>query len=84
MEHAFVEAVAKEGRSYKKEIFENLAAILQRRALKTQGEIQQLVLFCQKVEETKAKIEAEEEGEDVRASQSSFGRIRALASMAPL
>jgi hypothetical protein len=66
MEHSFVEAVAKEGRSYSKQIFENLAGILQRRALKTQGEIQQIVLFCQRVEETKAKIEAEEEGEDVR------------------
>lgn len=65
VEQRFVEAVAKEGRSYKKEIFVRLASILQNRAVRTPGEIQQIVLFCDKVEETKAKIEAEEEGEDV-------------------
>lgn len=68
VEQRFVEAVAKEGRSYRKEIFQRLAGILQNRAVRTPGEIEQIVLFCQKVEETKAKIEAEEEGEDVSRS----------------
>ncbi|CDZ97514.1 Ubiquitin fusion degradation protein-2 [Phaffia rhodozyma] len=65
VEQRFVEAVAREGRSYRKELFERLAGILQNRAIKTPGEIQQIVLLCQKVEETKAKIEAEEEGDDL-------------------
>lgn len=64
-EQRFVEAVAREGRSYRKEVFESLARILQHRAVKTQSEIQQIVLFCDKVEETRLKIEAEEEGEDL-------------------
>jgi ubiquitin conjugation factor E4 B len=64
-EQRFVEAVAREGRSYRKEVFVSLARILQHRAVKTQGEIQQIVLFCDKVEETRLKIEAEEEGEDL-------------------
>jgi ubiquitin conjugation factor E4 B len=64
-EQRFVEAVAREGRSYRKEVFASLARILQHRAVKTQGEIQQIVLFCDKVEETRLKIEAEEEGEDL-------------------
>lgn len=71
VEQRFVEAVAREGRSYKRELFERLAGILQNRAIKTPGEIQQIVLFCQKVEETRVKIEAEEEGEDVRLALSS-------------
>lgn len=42
--------------------------LLQNRAVRTPGEIEKLVLFAKKVEETRLVIEAEEEGEDVSSS----------------
>lgn len=57
----FVRAVAGEGRSYKKELFERAAGIAKKRALKTDGEIEQLRLFVVKVEEMKATIDAEDD-----------------------
>jgi ubiquitin conjugation factor E4 B len=57
----FVQAVAGEGRSYRKELFERAAGIAIRKALKTETEIEQLRLFVIKVEEAKANLEAEED-----------------------
>lgn len=61
----FVRAVAGEGRSYKKSLFERAAAIATKRSLKSSTEVEQLMLFVTKVEETKLLIEAEEDWGDV-------------------
>jgi ubiquitin conjugation factor E4 B len=57
----FVQAIAGEGRSYRKELFERAAGIARRKALKTETEIEQLRLFVIKVEEAKATLEAEDD-----------------------
>ncbi|CAL1712793.1 unnamed protein product [Somion occarium] len=57
----FARAVAADGRSYRKELFERAAAIARRRSLKSDDEIEKLRLFVVKVEETKATLEAEED-----------------------
>ncbi|KAJ8523244.1 hypothetical protein ONZ45_g319 [Pleurotus djamor] len=57
----FVKAVAGDGRSYRKELFERAAEIAVVRGLKTQTEIEKLRLFVTQVEEAKATIEAEED-----------------------
>lgn len=57
----FVSAVAGDGRSYKKELFERAADIAIRRTLKSVTEIEKLRLFVVKVEEMKATLEAEED-----------------------
>ncbi|KII86779.1 hypothetical protein PLICRDRAFT_43444 [Plicaturopsis crispa FD-325 SS-3] len=57
----FVMAVAGDGRSYKKELFERAAGIARRRSLKSETEIEILRAFVVKVEEKKATIEAEED-----------------------
>ena len=57
----FVRAVANDGRSYRKELFERAAGIARHRVLKTDDEIEQLRIFVVKVEEMKATIEAEED-----------------------
>ena len=57
----FIRAVAGDGRSYKKELFEKAAKICSRSSLKSPAEIEGLMLFVAKVEEAKALIEAEED-----------------------
>ncbi|KAF8315752.1 ubiquitin elongating factor core-domain-containing protein [Cantharellus anzutake] len=57
----FIQAVAAEGRSYKKEVFERAAGIARKRMIKTEDEIQKLRLFVVKVEEAKAMIDIEED-----------------------
>jgi len=57
----FVQAIAGEGRSYRKELFERAAGIAMRKALKSETEIEQLRLFVVKVEEAKANLEAEDD-----------------------
>ena len=57
----FARAVAGDGRSYRKELFERAAAIARKRGLKSEDEIEKLRLFVVKVEETKATLEAEED-----------------------
>ncbi|KAI1793388.1 ubiquitin elongating factor core-domain-containing protein [Ganoderma leucocontextum] len=57
----FARAVAADGRSYKKELFEQAADVLKRTSLKSPDEIEKLMLFVVKVEETKATLEAEED-----------------------
>ena len=61
----FVRAVANDGRSYRKDLFESAARICQLRALKTNDEIEKLRLFVLKVEETKATLEVEDDLGDV-------------------
>ncbi|KZT09134.1 uncharacterized protein LAESUDRAFT_801836 [Laetiporus sulphureus 93-53] len=57
----FARAVAADGRSYRKELFEHAAGIAKRRVLKSDTEIEKLLMFVVKVEEMKATIEAEED-----------------------
>ncbi|TDL23245.1 hypothetical protein BD410DRAFT_747294 [Rickenella mellea] len=57
----FVRAVAGEGRSYKKELFERAAGHARRHHMKTEDEIEKLRLFVVKVEEMKATMEAEDD-----------------------
>ncbi|KIO29369.1 hypothetical protein M407DRAFT_70531 [Tulasnella calospora MUT 4182] len=61
----FVRAVASEGRSYRKELFERAAAISTKRNLKSSTEVEQLLLFVTKVEETKLLIDAEDDLGDI-------------------
>jgi len=56
-EEDFARAVAEDGRSYKKEVFDGAATILKRRALKTDDEIATLLAFVQKVEDLKTTLE---------------------------
>ncbi|THG98805.1 hypothetical protein EW026_g3438 [Hermanssonia centrifuga] len=57
----FARAVASDGRSYRKELFEKAARIARNKGLKSDDEIEKLHLFVVKVEETKATIEAEDD-----------------------
>jgi ubiquitin conjugation factor E4 B len=58
----FVKAVANDGRSYKKELFEKAASIATKRfLLKSDSDIERLRLFVVKVEECKATMEAEDD-----------------------
>lgn len=62
----FVRAVANDGRSYKKELFEKAGSIATKYfLLKSENDIERLRLFVVKVEETKATIEAEDDLGDV-------------------
>lgn len=61
--HAFVTAVANDGRSYTKELFERFARVLKNRAIMTDSEVAGVMAFTQRVEDAKATIEAEEERE---------------------
>ncbi|KAI9573523.1 ubiquitin elongating factor core-domain-containing protein [Boletus coccyginus] len=57
----FARAVANDGRSYKKELFERAIERSRKIALKSESELEQIRLFVVKVEEAKATIEAEED-----------------------
>ncbi|TFK40817.1 ubiquitin elongating factor core-domain-containing protein [Crucibulum laeve] len=57
----FVKAVANDGRSYSKELFESAAEIAIRRSIKTEAEMEKLRLFVVKVEEAKATMDAEDD-----------------------
>lgn len=57
----FVRAVAGDGRSYRKELFERAADVAVKRGLKSETEIDKLRLFVVKVEESKATLEAEDD-----------------------
>jgi ubiquitin conjugation factor E4 B len=61
----FTRAVANDGRSYSKELFEQAARIATRRGIKTETEMVPFRLFIQKLEEAKADMEAEEDLGDV-------------------
>jgi len=60
-EEDFAKAVAEDGRSYRKELFDGTVEILRRRTLKTEDEIEKLLAFVQKVEVLKATLEEEED-----------------------
>ncbi|ESK87147.1 ubiquitin fusion degradation protein [Moniliophthora roreri MCA 2997] len=60
-EEEFVRAVASDGRSYSREIFERAEGIAKRAGLKTETELAKLREFVEKVEVTKSTIEEEED-----------------------
>jgi ubiquitin conjugation factor E4 B len=62
-EKEFVRAVAGDGRSYSKQVFEKLARVLKHRAVMVDAEIRQVLAFLAKVEEAKATIDMEDERE---------------------
>lgn len=57
----FIRAVAGDGRSYKKELFEQAAKICSSHNLKSPDEVEQLSLFVAKVEEAKVSLAAEDD-----------------------
>jgi len=57
----FIQAVAGDGRSYTKELFERAADIATRRGIKAETEIAKLRIFVDQVEGAKAVLEAEED-----------------------
>jgi ubiquitin conjugation factor E4 B len=57
----FIRAIAGEGRSYKKELFEAAAGIARRKSVKSETEIEQLGFFVEQVEVMKTTMEAEED-----------------------
>ncbi|TFK28063.1 ubiquitin conjugation factor E4 [Coprinopsis marcescibilis] len=60
-QQTFVEAVAGDGRSYSKELFERAADIAVRRAIRGESDIQIFRAFIVKVEDARAVMEAEED-----------------------
>jgi len=60
-QEAFTKAVANDGRSYTKELFERAARIVTRRGIKTETEIAPFLSFIEQVEGAKANMEAEED-----------------------
>ncbi|OCF74479.1 ubiquitin-conjugation factor E4 B [Kwoniella mangroviensis CBS 8886] len=62
-EPEFIRAVANDGRSYSKELFEKFARLLKHRAIMTDAEVAEVVSFTQKVEDMKATIQMEDERE---------------------
>lgn len=59
----FIRAVANDGRSYKRELFDRFARVLQHRAIMTETEVAEVVAFTEKVEVMKATIAIEDERE---------------------
>lgn len=59
----FIRAVANDGRSYSKELFERFARILKNRAIMTGVEVQQVEAFIGRVEVARATIALEDEVE---------------------
>lgn len=59
-EPAFIQAVASEGRSYKKELFERAGEVALKKVLKTIDELEQLRKFVDKVEELRQAMDEEE------------------------
>ncbi|KAG6816241.1 hypothetical protein H0H87_007478 [Tephrocybe sp. NHM501043] len=57
----FIRAVANDGRSFSKSVFDSAAGIAFRANLKTAAEIEQLIAFVNKVEEARLSMEAEDE-----------------------
>ena len=60
-EEDFARAVAEDGRSYRKELFDGTVEILRKRTLKSEEEIEKLLVFVHKVENLKATFEEEED-----------------------
>jgi ubiquitin conjugation factor E4 B len=64
-EEEFITAVANDGRSYSRELFERAAKIVTGRNIKTETDIAPFRLFILKTEEAKANMEAEEDVGDI-------------------
>ena len=62
-ESDFIRAVANDGRSYSRELFERFARVLKNRGIMTDSEVSEVVSFTQKVEDMKATIVMEDERE---------------------
>lgn len=62
-EPAFIRAVANDGRSYSKGLFERFARVLRNRAVMTEGEAEAILGFVTRVENAKATMEEEDERE---------------------
>ncbi|KAG8733450.1 hypothetical protein FRC11_006177 [Ceratobasidium sp. 423] len=60
-EATFIQAVANEGRSYKKDVFLHAAGIVRKHTIKSETDIEKFVAFIQNVEEAKVLIEQEED-----------------------
>lgn len=63
-EPAFIRAIANDGRSYSKELFERFARVLRNRAIMTEGEAQEILAIMERVESAKETI-AEEDDRDI-------------------
>lgn len=63
VEGDFVRAVANDGRSYSKDLFERFARTLKNRAIMTDAEVAEVIAFAQKVEDMRATIMLEDERE---------------------
>ncbi|CAD6576435.1 MAG: hypothetical protein TREMPRED_001677 [Tremellales sp. Tagirdzhanova-0007] len=59
----FIRAVANDGRSYTKDLFQKFARVLKNRAIMTDAEVEEVIAFTQKVEDMKATIMIEDERE---------------------
>lgn len=59
-EPEFIQAVATEGRSYKKELFERAGSVAEKKVLKTADEVKNLNKFVNKVEELREAMDEEE------------------------
>ncbi|CAE6512214.1 unnamed protein product [Rhizoctonia solani] len=64
-EAPFIQAVATEGRSYKKDVFLHAAGIVRKHSIKSETDIEKFVAFIQNVEEAKVLIEQEDDLGDV-------------------
>ena len=62
-EEEFTRAVAEDGRSYRRELFDGTVEILRRRTLKSEDEVNKLLAFVERVEILKATIEEEDLGD---------------------
>lgn len=62
-EPAFIRAVANDGRSYSKELFERFGRVLKHRAIMTEAEADAILAFADRVENARATIEEEDERE---------------------
>lgn len=62
-EQDFIRAVANDGRSYSKKLFEKFASVLQNRAIMTLSEVAEVSAFVERVETMKATIALEDEVE---------------------
>lgn len=60
-ESDFVRAVANDGRSYSRELFERFARVLRNRAIMTDGEVDEIASFTTHVETMRATIALEDE-----------------------
>ena len=62
-EPSFIRAVANDGRSYSKELFERFARVLHHRAIMTEAEVAEVAAFTEKVELMKITLRIEDERE---------------------